>query len=103
MIGEFEYLILAAAVQIGEDAYGAAIRETVEQATAAPCSIGALYTTLDRLERKGLIKTHMGDPTPQRGGRPKRMVRITAQGTCAASEFYETVRRVSRGVAWVRS
>ena len=71
-----------------------------EDATGRPCSLGALYTTIDRLESKGLIMTSMGDPTPQRGGRPKRMVRITAKGTQAAAEFYKAVMRVSRGVAW---
>jgi hypothetical protein len=44
-----------------------------------PTTVGALYTTLDRLEAKGLVKTWMGDPTPERGGRPKRMVRVTAK------------------------
>ena len=102
MLGEFEYLILTAAARLGEDAYGAAIREAIEDATGRRCSIGALYTTLDRLEQKGFLTTQMGDPTPQRGGRPKRMVRITAQGTREAREFYQTVQRVSRGVAWVR-
>jgi DNA-binding PadR family transcriptional regulator len=101
MLGEFEYLILTATARLGEEAYGAAIREAIEDA-GQRCSIGALYTTIDRLESKGLVKTHMGDPTPQRGGRPKRMVRITIQGTRAAAEFYETIRRVSQGVAWVR-
>src|ERR1041385_3309086 len=100
MLGEFEYLILTAAAKLGDDAYGAAIREDIEEASGRRCSIGALYTTIDRLERKGYVKTHMGEATPQRGGRPKRMVRITGQGTRAAAEFYETVRRVSRGVAW---
>ena len=100
MLGEFEYLILTAAARLGEDAYGAAIRKEVESATGRGCSIGALYTTLDRLEAKAFIKTGMGDPTPQRGGRPKRMVRVTAKGAQAASEFYEMVKRASRGVSW---
>jgi DNA-binding PadR family transcriptional regulator len=100
MLGEFEYLLLTAAARLGEGAYGAAIRQEVEEATGRPCSIGALYTTLDRLETKGFVKTHMGDPTPQRGGRPKRMVRVTAKGIQAASNFYEAVKRVSRGAAW---
>src|SRR5882757_9570323 len=100
MLGEFEYLILSAATRLGEDAYGAAIRQEIEDATKHRCSIGALYTTLDRLEAKGFIKTQMGDPTPQRGGRPKRMVRITAKGIHEAAEFYEAVMRVSRGVSW---
>ena len=100
MLGEFEYLLLTAAARLGEDAYGAAIREEIEDATGRRCSIGALYTTLDRLEAKGFIKTWMGDPTPQRGGRPKRMVRVTAKGIEAATAFYGAVTRVSRGVSW---
>jgi DNA-binding PadR family transcriptional regulator len=100
MLGEFEYLILSAAARLGDDAYGVAIRAAVLDATGRECSLGALYTTLDRLERKGLITTWMGDPTPQRGGRPKRMVRVTAKGAREAAAFYEAVRRVSRGVAW---
>jgi len=100
MLGEFEYLILSAATRLHEGAYGAAIRQAIEEATRHRCSIGALYTTLDRLETKGLIKTWMGDPTPQRGGRPKRMVRVTATGIRAASDFYLALRRVSRGVSW---
>ena len=100
MIGEFEYLILSAATRLREDAYGGAIRQEIEGATRHRCSIGALYTTLDRLEAKGLVKTWMGDPTPQRGGRSKRMVRVTANGIRAASDFYVAVKRVSRGVSW---
>jgi PadR family transcriptional regulator, regulatory protein PadR len=100
MLGEFEYLILSAATRLGENAYGAAIRREVEGATRHRCSIGALYTTLDRLEAKSLIKTWMGDPTPKRGGRPKRLVRVTANGSRAASAFYAAVMRASRGVSW---
>ena len=100
MLGEFEYLMLTAAARLGGDAYGVAIRQEIEEATGRPCSLGALYTTLDRLESKGFIKTRMGDPTPQRGGRPKRMVRVTAKGIQAATDFYTAVMRVSRGVGW---
>ena len=103
MLGEFEYLLLTAAARLGEDAYGAAIRQEIEDLTGRRCSIGALYTTLDRLEAKAFIKTRMGNPTPQRGGRPKRMVRVTAQGIRAASDFYAAVTRVSRGVSWEAS
>jgi DNA-binding PadR family transcriptional regulator len=100
MLGEFEYLLLTGAVRLGDDAYGAAIRQEIEDATRRRCSIGALYTTLDRLEAKGLVKTWMGDPTPQRGGRPKRMVRVTAEGIRAARDFYDAMMRASRGVSW---
>ena len=100
MLGEFEYLILAAAAGLGDHAYGASIRQQIESATGDACSLGALYTTLDRLETKGLVKTSMGDPTPQRGGRPKRMVRITADGARAAASFFHTVKQVTRGAPW---
>src|SRR5947209_3734390 len=122
MLGEFEYLLLTAAARLGEDAYGAAIRQEIEGATERRCSIGALYTTLDRLEiegatgrrcsvgalyttlerleAEGLLKTWMGEATPQRGGRAKRMVRVTAKGIQAATAFYAAVTRVSRGVSW---
>lgn len=103
MLGEFEYLLLAAAVRLGDEAYGAAIRQEIEQATKTGCSIGALYTTIDRLETKGLLKTWMGDATPERGGRAKRMVRVTAKGIKEASNFYDAVARVSRGVSWKNS
>jgi PadR family transcriptional regulator, regulatory protein PadR len=100
MLGEFEYLLITAAARLGEEAYGAAIRREVEAATGKRCSIGALYTTLDRLQAKGLVKTWMGEATAQRGGRAKRMVRVTAKGVQAATSFYRAVTRVSRDVSW---
>ena len=102
MLGEFEYLLLSAAARLGEDAYGVAIRREIERTTRHACSIGALYTTLDRLETKGLIKTWMGDPTPERGGRPKRMVRVTGKGCREAAAFYRTVVRATDGLSWQR-
>jgi len=101
MLGEFEYLLITAASRLGDDAYGAAIREEIESTTGRRCSIGALYTTLDRLETKGLLTTWMGDSTPQRGGRAKRMVQITPKGVRAAKDFYDAVTRVSQGASWV--
>jgi len=100
MIGEFEYLLMTAAARLGDEAYGAAIREEIEAATGQRCSIGALYTTVDRLQTKGLLQTWMGDATPQRGGRAKRMIRVTPKGVQAAKDFYDAVTRVSRGVSW---
>lgn len=101
MLGEFEYLLITAAAGLGENAYGAAIREEIETTTGRKCSIGALYTTIDRLETKGLLKTWMSEATPQRGGRAKRMVRITPKGARAAKDFYEAVMRISRSASWV--
>src|SRR3977135_4034618 len=100
MLGEFEYLMLTAAARLGDEAYGVAIRQEIEEVGGRRCSVGALYTTLDRLETKGFVKTWMGDATPQRGGRAKRMGRVNAEGVQAATAFYQTVTRVSRGVTW---
>jgi PadR family transcriptional regulator, regulatory protein PadR len=103
MLGEFEYVLITAAASLGDDAYGAAIREEIKTTTGRKCSIGALYTTIDRLETKGFVKTWMGNATAQRGGRAKRMVRVTSKGEQAAKEFYDTVTRVSQGASWAVS
>lgn len=100
MLGEFEYLVISAAVRRGENAYGVSIREEIESTAQRSCSIGALYTTLDRLESKGLIETWMGEATAERGGRAKRMVRVTGKGVREASAFYQAVTRAARGLAW---
>lgn len=99
MIGEFEYLVLTAIARLGDEAYGAAIRRLLGDAGRPP-SIGALYTTMDRMESKGLVHSWMGEATAERGGRAKRMVRLTPEGVLAAKSFYRTVVQVSRGVAW---
>jgi PadR family transcriptional regulator, regulatory protein PadR len=100
MLGEFEYLLITVAAGLEDRAYGAAIREEIESTTGRRCSMGALYTTIDRLEAKGLIKTWMGEATPQRGGRAKRMVRITPKGVQAAKDFYDVVIGASRSASW---
>jgi DNA-binding PadR family transcriptional regulator len=103
MLGEFEYLLITAAATLGDKAYGVSIREEIETTTGRQCSLGALYTTIERLEKKGFLNTRMGDATPERGGRSKRMVRVTAKGVQAAKSFYDAVLRISRGAAWVVS
>lgn len=100
MLGEFEYLVLSSGAALGDAAYGASVRDAIQQTTGRTVSIGALYVTLDRLEAKGLIATHMGEATSQRGGRAKRMIRVTPAGEAAAGEFYRTIQRISQGAAW---
>jgi PadR family transcriptional regulator PadR len=102
MLGEFEYVLITAAAGLGENAYGAAIREEIEKGAGRTCSIGALYTTIERLEKKGMLRTWMGEATAQRGGRAKRMVHVTPKGLHAAKEFYESMMRVSRNASWVK-
>jgi DNA-binding PadR family transcriptional regulator len=100
MLGEFEYLLITAAATLGEHAYSAAIQSEIAAATGKRCSIGALYTTIDRLEGKGLLKTSMGEATPTRGGRAKRMVHVTPEGIKAAKSFYRAIAHISRGAIW---
>ena len=100
MLGEFEYLVLAAIHRLGENAYGAAVRRALADLDK-PTSLGALYTTLDRMEKKGLVTTWMGEATAARGGRSKRMVALTPQGRRAASEFHRMISRASQDLDWI--
>jgi DNA-binding PadR family transcriptional regulator len=79
-LGTFEQMILTSLVLLGENAYGATVHEKVEELAESSKSIGSVYTTLDRLEQKGYVKSWFGDPTPERGGRAKRFFEITAAG-----------------------
>lgn len=85
-LGEFELLVLAALLRLGADAYGTAVYRELEARTGRTFSMGAVYTTLYRLEEKGLTKSSHGDPTPVRGGRAKRVFRITPRGMAALKE-----------------
>ena len=79
-LGEFEQMVLLALLHLKDNAYGAAIRQLLEQQVARSVALGALYSTLERLEKKGLVTSKLGESTPSRGGRPKRFFQITAQG-----------------------
>jgi PadR family transcriptional regulator, regulatory protein PadR len=79
-IGEFEELVLLTIAALDEKAYGVAIKEDIEQRTDRSISIGALHSTITRLEEKGFIKSWLGDPTQERGGRRKRYFQLTNQG-----------------------
>ena len=79
-IGEFEELVLLTIVSLGDQAYGVAIKEDIEKRSDRRISIGALHSTITRVEEKGLIKSWLGDPTQERGGRRKRFFEITQQG-----------------------
>lgn len=90
-LGQFEEIVLLATLRLGGDGYGVTIRHEVEEATGRSISIGALYTTLDRLERKGFVSSQQGEPTAERGGRAKRYFKIEAPGM-KALEAGETAR-----------
>src|SRR3974390_3803291 len=94
-LGQFEQLILSAIVSVGDKAYGVTIQEKVEQlADRKPASPGAVYVTLDRLEDKGLVRSWLADPTPERGGRRKRYYEVQAAGERALSESLRAALRM---------
>jgi len=82
-LGGNEELVLLAAASLGEQAYGVTVRQRLERETGSSVSLGAVYAILDRLERAGYVRSAWGEATPQRGGRRKRMFRVTAPGLAA--------------------
>jgi DNA-binding PadR family transcriptional regulator len=96
--GEFEQMVLAAVVRLGDRAYGAAIVTELAEQTGRQVSSGALYATLDRLESKGLIQSRRADPTPERGGRPKRFVMLTRDGLEALKDARKAMLKLWRGI-----
>lgn len=98
-LGEFEHCVLAAVVHLGDEAYGVTIRQEIGDRTGRDIAIGALYTSLDRLERKGYLSSTMSDPTPERGGRSKRYFTVTAAGTRAMQRSRARLLRMWDGLA----
>jgi DNA-binding PadR family transcriptional regulator len=96
-LGEFEHLVLATALRL-KAGYGAELVRELESRAGREVQGGALYATLDRLERKGYLTSRMGDPDPQRGGRPKRFVEVTPEGVRALAEHRAAFLRVWDGI-----
>ncbi|SHH52359.1 Transcriptional regulator PadR-like family protein [Chryseolinea serpens] len=86
-IGEFEELVLLTIASLGENAYGVAIKEDIEMRADRDISLGALHSTITRLEEKKFIRSWLGEPTQERGGRRKRFFELTHQGKVALHEI----------------
>ncbi|MGD8278582.1 MAG: helix-turn-helix transcriptional regulator [Gemmatimonadota bacterium] len=97
-LGGFEQLILLAILRLGDDTHGVAIRREIEARTGKEASTGALYTTLERLEARGLVAARLGDPTPVRGGRRKKLYSLKATGMAAIRESYDAFASMVQGV-----
>lgn len=102
-LGEFEHVVLLAVLRLDEQAYGVTIRREIETRTKREVSIGAIYATLGRLEAKGYVRSRVGDPTPERGGRSKRFFRITAQGVSAVNRTHQVLQSLTEGLDLLRS
>lgn len=96
-LGEFEQMVLLAVMRLGDGAYGLAIRDELGQVAGRSPSSGALYTTLDRLERKGLVGSRAADGHGDRGGRPRRYLRLTPDGLAALRQSRDTLLRLWDG------
>ena len=97
-LGEFEVLILSSLSILGENAYGMTIHEKVEDLGERTVSLGAVYTTLDRLEQKGFATSWFSEPTQERGGRAKRFFEITASGHRALNASLRVAGNVLREI-----
>jgi len=102
-LGEFEHIVVLAVLRLAERAYGVTVRQEIEFRARREVSIGAVYATLDRLEEKGYVQSHRGEPTPERGGRSKRFFRVTAQGILAVNRTQRALLSMTEGLDLVRS
>lgn len=98
ILGEFEQLVLVALVRLGPDAYGATVRREIESRTRREIAISAVYTTLERLERKGLVRSRIGEPTAERGGRRRRHFELLPLGARALKVAYDAFTGMTAGL-----
>jgi DNA-binding PadR family transcriptional regulator len=98
ILGEFEQLVLLALARHGRDGYGMSIWQEMVDRTGREISLAAVYKTLERLEDKGLVASHVGEPTAERGGRRKKHYRLLATGQRALKASLSTIRRMAEGL-----
>ena len=97
-LGGFEFLVLLALIRLGDDAYGVPISEAIEESSGREVAIGSVYVTLERLERKGLVSSRLGEPTAERGGRAKTYFKVTAKGLREVRNAQRTLVNLWKGV-----
>lgn len=97
-LGEFEILVLAAVLHLGQDAYGMRVRQEIEDQTGRDVAIGAVYATLERLVSKGLLTSSVGEPRQHRGGRAPRIYRAEPEGERALRQSVEAMIRMTSGL-----
>jgi len=97
-LGEFEQLVMLAVMRLDDDAYGTSIREELKTRAEREVSPGAIFTTLERLESRGLVTSRYGEPTPERGGRSKRFYKLSVEGRRSLARSLRAVRRLIQGL-----
>jgi PadR family transcriptional regulator PadR len=97
-VGEFELLTLLAVTQLGDQAYGVTVRDVLERRTSRTVTLGAIYKTLGRMEAKGLVRVTVAPPTGERGGRRKKLYRLTSEGLETVRDSLDNLRRMAEGL-----
>ena len=97
-LGEFEQIVLMAVVRLGEDAYGATIRREIETRTGRRLSISGVYTTLERMEEKGYVRSWVGEPRAERGGRRRKYFALLPPGKRALRSAYTAYTEMAAGL-----
>jgi PadR family transcriptional regulator PadR len=92
-LGSFELMVLLAVLGLGNEAYGVPITQELEAEAGREVAVASVYAALQRLEDKGLVRSRLGEPTPERGGRAKKFFEVTARGLL---EVKNTQRAFSR-------
>jgi DNA-binding PadR family transcriptional regulator len=97
-LGHFELLVLLALLRVGDEAYGVPIAQAIEQSSSKRVILASVYNTLERLEEKGMIRSTIGQSTPERGGRAKRYFAITTAGRREVSAAKKALTLLWRGI-----
>src|SRR3982750_2210999 len=97
-LGDFEQLVLFGVRRLEDGAYGAALRQEIHARSGRDVSINAVYTTLDRLEAKGLLRAWTGEPPAQRGGRRRKFYAIKPAGSEALRHAYPALQSMAAGL-----
>jgi PadR family transcriptional regulator PadR len=98
-LGQLELMVLLAAIRVNENAYGVLIAREIETKSGRDVAIASVYAALERLEKKKLITSALGEPTSERGGKARTYFKATAAGLAEARDAHETLMRLSSGLA----
>jgi PadR family transcriptional regulator len=97
-LGDFELMVMLALLRLGDNAYGVPISREIELQSGREVALGSVYATLERLEGRGLVSSHLGKPTAERGGKAKRYFRVTQNGLRKTRETRQALMKLWRGL-----
>jgi PadR family transcriptional regulator PadR len=98
VLGELEQLVLLGVMRVGDNAYGVPVHDEIQRRANRDLTLGTIYKTLTRLEDKGLVASHVGAPTAERGGRRTRIYTVTPAGKRSLQASLKTLQRMSAGL-----